>query len=1000
MLQMPQTRTCAEILPIKWEVAAVAGQTAAMTEQCPKNKTNSSVAGRLLGEVNESEIQINGKSCTALLDTGSMVSTVSRTFYDSHLNDTPLHPLQDILNIECAGGQLLPYDGYIEADLSLVDQKGEETGLTFLLLVVPETDYNTDVPVLLGTNALRPLMESYKDSHGTQFLQKADLGTPYYLAFRCMSVRDRELRRTEGRIGLVKCAAAQAILIPPNRRVTVPGVISDRVQVGETSILMQETKKTALPEGIEIMPTLHSIGDGVTEVMIEIANPTNTPIVIQPRSLLCEMQQIDVQEDQEKQPGMSNQQVSNSEATETEGPSEPVSAAKDSTTMTDQEFLDQFHLQETELTQEQVGQVGSLLLEYKDVFSMAEFDIGRTTTIKHRIDLHNEVPFKQRHRRVPPAMFDEVRNHLKQLKEVGIIQESSSPWASPVVLVRKSNGALRFCVDYRMLNQRTIKDAYALPRIDELIDHFAGCTFFSSLDLRMGFYQVEMEEQHKERTAFTVGPLGFYEFCSMPFGLSNSPATFQRLMEYAMGDLHMKECFSFIDDMLVPSTNFDQGLVRLEHVFRKLREHHLKMNPAKCTLFGRRVVYCGHVISEDGVETDPKKTEKIANWPEPEDATKVREFLGFAGYYRRYVRGFSTIAKPLLELTGGTNIKKSKMRKKTTENQPEWKWGKEQQDAFDQLKACLTSPPILAYPDYSKPFVLHTDACINGLGAVLSQKSDEGKENVISYASRGVSRSERNYPAHKLEFLALKWAVTDKFKDYLYGHDFTVYTDNNPLTYAFTTAKLDATGHRWLAALATYRFDIKYRPGRSNANADILSRLPKGEDQDAEDYEVIKSESIGAICHQSSTRVPWVETVCMSAEAINIDDLNGDTTVGLRELRKSQRDDPSIGPIVQAHSQGNRPRLGNLQVGSEQYLLAKEFDKMTLRRGLLYRVTTIEGEKKMQIVLPKCYRKLVLTGCHDDVGHQGRDRTLSLVRDRYFWPRMSQDVETKLKQCP
>ena len=205
-------------------------------------------------------------------------------------------------------------------------------------------------------------------------------------------------------------------------------------------------------------------------------------------------------------------------------------------------------------------------------------------------------------------------------------------------------------MDYRQLNQRTIKDSYALPRIEELMDHFSGCKYFSSLDMRSGYYQVEVEEQHKKRTAFTVGPLGFWEFVRMPFGLSNAPATFQRLMEHSMEELHMKECFAFIDDINVPGKDFTEECDRLRHVFQKLRHHKLKLNAEKCQLFCMRVKFCGHIISQDGIETDPDKISKIADWPTPQNAPQVREFVGFAGYYRRFVRDFSKIAKPLNEL--------------------------------------------------------------------------------------------------------------------------------------------------------------------------------------------------------------------------------------------------------------------------------------------------------------------------------------------------------------
>ena len=244
-------------------------------------------------------------------------------------------------------------------------------------------------------------------------------------------------------------------------------------------------------------------------------------------------------------------------------------------------------------------------------------------------------------------MYEEVREHLKLLLTTGVIRESESPWASPVVLVRKKTGALRFCVDYRLLNQKTVRDAYVLPRIEECFDYLSGAKYFSCLDLRSGYYQVDIEEEDKPKTAFTVGHLGFYEFNKMPFGLSNSPATFQRLMEKVIGDLHLKKYLVFLDDIIIHGRTKEEHLERLSRVFQKLREHGLKLNFGKCKFFQQRIQYLGHIISEAGIETDPEKIDKVRDWPIPKNPDHVREFLGFCGYYRKFVKDFAKLAKPL-----------------------------------------------------------------------------------------------------------------------------------------------------------------------------------------------------------------------------------------------------------------------------------------------------------------------------------------------------------------
>ena len=398
--------------------------------------------------------------------------------------------------------------------------------------------------------------------------------------------------------------------------------------------------------------------------------------------------------------------------------------------------------------------------------------------------------------------------------KIGAIRKSNSPWASAVVLVRKKDGSLRFCIDLRKLNSRTIKDAYGLPRIEETLDCLGGSIIFTSLDLKSGYWQVEMDETSKPLTAFTVGPLGFYECERMPFRLTNAPSTFQRLMESCLGDLHLNWCIIYLDDVIVFSKTPKDHIERLRGVFHKLFLAGLKLKPRKCEFFKSKIAYLGHIVSAKGIETGPKKVEAVKNWTIPKTVTDVRSFLGFTNYYRRFVKDYAKVARLLNILISGENAAK---KKKLVE------WDEQCQKAFDALKDLCTSTPILTYADYKKEFQLHTDACEKGLGGVLYQKDENGLQRVIAYASRSLSHTERNYPAHKLEFLVLKWAVTDRFHEYLYGGKFDVFTDNNPLTYILTSAKLDACGQRWVASLANYDFRLFYKTGRSNVEADALS---------------------------------------------------------------------------------------------------------------------------------------------------------------------------------
>ena len=336
------------------------------------------------------------------------------------------------------------------------------------------------------------------------------------------------------------------------------------------------------------------------------------------------------------------------------------------------------------------------------VFSKTDMDMGRTSLVKHHIKLTDPVPFKEAYRRIPPQMYDEVKAHIQEMLNLAAIRPSNSLWASAIVLVRKKDSRLRFCIDLRRLNNRTIKDAYSLPKIESILDSLIGAQIFSTLDLKAGYWQVQMAEECKAYTAFTCGPLGFYECDTMPFGATNAPATFQRLMHDCLGDLNMNWCIVYLDDIIILSDAKEEHLKRLEEVFQKLAAAGLKLKPSKCFFFRKEIEYLGHVVSGKGIATNPKKVEAVTKWPTPKTVYDVRSFLGFVGYYRRFIKDFSKIAKPIREVITGLENQSKRTTKKTL-----IEWTEAADSAFVHLKKLCTSTPILAYPDYQLPFVLH-----------------------------------------------------------------------------------------------------------------------------------------------------------------------------------------------------------------------------------------------------------------------------------------------------
>ena len=456
----------------------------------------------------------------------------------------------------------------------------------------------------------------------------------------------------------------------------------------------------------------------------------------------------------------------------------------------------------------QQQQLTELFKEYQDVFSQGDDDLGNTPLLEHGIETHGP-PLRQPYRRQNPAVRREEMAQVQQMLSSSVIRPSNSPWASPVVMVRKKDGSLRFCVDFRQLNAATVKDAHPLPRIDDLLDALHGAKWFSTLDLKSGYWQVPIAEQDKEKTAFRTSSGQLFEFNQVPFGLCNAPATFSRLMDRVLAGLHWETCLFYLDDIIVFSSTWEEHLARLREVFERLRHAKLKLGASKCTFAAKEVSYLGHRVTEEGLLPDPSLLAAIRDIPPPKTATEVRSFLGLAGYYRRYVKGFATIAAPLHALTRKDAL---------------FHWSEDCQAAFEQLKARLTTSPITAFPDFSQAFRLYTDASTAGLGAILAQVRD-GKERIICCASRALNKAEKSYPATKLECLAIVWAVA-KFRPYLMAMPFEVFTDHYALQWLKTMRTGSALLHRWSAALEEYDFTVRHRPGKVQTHVDGLSRLP------------------------------------------------------------------------------------------------------------------------------------------------------------------------------
>ena len=459
------------------------------------------------------------------------------------------------------------------------------------------------------------------------------------------------------------------------------------------------------------------------------------------------------------------------------------------------------------LSRDQREELQQVLEEFADVL---QDEPGRTNLIEHRIEADGARPVRQSPYRIPYSYREMVQEEMREMEEKGVIEKSTSEWASPMVLVGKQDGSMRVCVDFRCLNEVTPMDAYPMPRVDELIDKLGSARYVTTLDLSRGYWQVPVAEESRPLTAF-VTPYGLYQFRVMPFGLNGAPATFQRLMDEVLRGL---EGFSaaYIDDVVIFSTTWEDHLKAVRSVLGRLRQAGLTAKPRKCQFGMKECTYLGHVVGGGVVKPHVSKLEAVASFPVPKTKKEVRTFLGLSGYYRKFIPGYAGIAIPLTDLT----------RKSAPTTVC---WTEECEKAFSQLKALLCSEPVLRSPDFSRDFVLQTDASERGVGAVLAQIDDQGEEHPVAYFSRKLLPREVNYSTVEKECLAVKLGV-NAFRVYLLGRSFQVETDHRCREWLDRMKGDNARLTRWSLSLQPYDFTVRYRTGVSNTNADALSRAP------------------------------------------------------------------------------------------------------------------------------------------------------------------------------
>ena len=657
--------------------------------------------------------------------------------------------------------------------------------------------------------------------------------------------------------------------------------------------------------------------------------------------------------------------------------------------------------------------LAKLLVAYQDVFSKDDQDLGHNDQIQHRIDTGNHPPIRQPMRRTPHGLEKVEDDIIDKMYKSGVIEESNSEWASPVVIVKKKDGSHRFCVDYRKLNAVTSRDSYPLPNIDHCLTALGGAKYFHTLDLNSGYWQVSVHPDDREKTAF-ICRRGLFQYRSMPFGLSCAPMTFERLMESVLRGLQWEWILCFLDDVIVMAATVDEALHRLAVTLERFRKANLKLKPRKCRLMQTETLFLGFVVDSEGVRVNPELVKDILNWPRPENVGHVQSFLGTTSYFRKWIPGYAELASPLYSLT---------------QKKVKFKWEESQEEAFQALKQKLVNPPILAHPIPGGRFILDCDASSNAVGFCLLQEQPDGEgnmvERVIAYNSAHLHRSQKNYCATRLELLALVKGCRT-YRHFLLCQPFLCRTDHSSLTWLLNFKNAEGQLARFLEELSSYNMIVQHRSGRLHTVPDGLSRRPP-DDTYCECYQAgmsLESLPCGGCGYCSRAFQNWesfhedVDYV-VPLTAPNIPNVGtvGSTYVGAdpegmpfwsgaytsEEMRERQLRDPDLCRVFHFLDKGEPPRREDLFTESravKSYIL--NWSQLIVKDGVLY-LEWIDkvDQTRLKLLVPRDLRSEVMAGCHDSrlAGHMGEIKTVQMVRDRFHWFELNKDVILYVKCC-